>query len=120
VCHFSLHPPLVLLGYPMSNSGSLGTATAEPATMNRVSLGHEEVIDSKGKDRKSGSVSLAVAGRRTTSTPPTVVWGVSATESVYRSLPWKRCGVARLGRARSSTSRGSKQHGVITASPTAA
>jgi hypothetical protein len=39
----------------MSNSGSLGTATAEPATMNRVSLGHEEIMDSKGKDRESGS-----------------------------------------------------------------
>jgi hypothetical protein len=33
----------------MSNSGSLGTATAEPATMNRVSLGHEETLDSKGE-----------------------------------------------------------------------
>jgi hypothetical protein len=33
----------------MSNSGSLGTATAEPATMNRVSLGHEEIMDSKNE-----------------------------------------------------------------------
>jgi hypothetical protein len=55
VCHFSLHPLLVLLGYPVSNSGSLGTATAEPATMNRVSLGLEEIMDSKGKDMDSGS-----------------------------------------------------------------
>jgi hypothetical protein len=39
----------------MSNSGSLGTATAEPAMMNQVSLGHEEIMDSKGKDRESGS-----------------------------------------------------------------
>jgi hypothetical protein len=46
-CHFSLHPHLVLLEYPMSNSGSLGTATAEPATMNRVSLGLEEIMDSR-------------------------------------------------------------------------
>jgi hypothetical protein len=52
VCHFSLHPPLVLLGYPMSNSGSLGTATAEPATMNRVSLSHEKEMDSKREDRE--------------------------------------------------------------------
>jgi hypothetical protein len=48
--------PLVLLGYSMSNSGSLGTATAEPATMNRVSLGHEEIMDTKRKDRESGSL----------------------------------------------------------------
>jgi hypothetical protein len=40
----------------MSNSGSLGTTTAEPATMNRVSLGLQEIMDSKGKDRESGSV----------------------------------------------------------------
>jgi hypothetical protein len=39
----------------MSNSGSLGTATAEPVTMNKVSLGHEEIMDSKGKGRESGS-----------------------------------------------------------------
>jgi hypothetical protein len=51
--------PLVLLGYPMSNSGSLGTATAEPATMKQVSLGHEEIMDSKGKDRESGSKQMA-------------------------------------------------------------
>jgi hypothetical protein len=50
--------PHVFLGYPMSNSGSLGTATVEPATMNRVSLGHEEIMDLKGKDRESDSASI--------------------------------------------------------------
>jgi hypothetical protein len=48
----------------MSNSGSLGTATAEPATMNRDSLGHEEIMDSKGKDRESGSKLAIVSPAR--------------------------------------------------------